>query len=41
MIQLRDNDNNGPFTPNGEAVTIRAVQLERGETATPYPGLTQ
>jgi hypothetical protein len=37
IIQL----SNGPFTPNGEAVTIRAVQLERGETATPYPGLTQ
>jgi hypothetical protein len=35
-IQLRDNSNRGAFRPNGQAVTIRAVQLERGETATPY-----
>ena len=35
IIQL----GNGNFTPSGGAVTVRAVKLEHGETATPYPGL--
>lgn len=30
----------GNFAPRGEAATIRGVKLERGETATPYSGLS-
>lgn len=37
IIQLSDRGNR-VFEPDDEAVTIRAVMLERGETATPYPG---
>src|SRR5439155_4962754 len=36
IVQLADNFGTRTFKPNGEAVTIRAVKLERGETATPY-----
>jgi hypothetical protein len=35
FIHLKDKGNDGVFTPAGEAITIRAVKLERGETATP------
>jgi hypothetical protein len=36
FIHLRDKRNKGTFMPNGEAVTIRAVKLERGDVTTPY-----
>jgi len=36
FIHLKEGENNGLFLPHGEAITIRAVKLERGETATPY-----
>jgi hypothetical protein len=39
IIQLMGADGSNGFAPNGEAVVLRGVKLERGETATPYPGL--
>jgi hypothetical protein len=41
FVHIADRGNTRAFKPNGEAVTIRAVKLERGETATPYPGFDQ
>jgi hypothetical protein len=38
-IQLLGPDGSSGFAPRGEAVVLRGVMLERGETATPYPGL--
>jgi hypothetical protein len=35
LVHLKDKGNDGGFVPNGEAVTIRAVKLEQGETVTP------
>jgi hypothetical protein len=39
IIQLMGADGSNGFAPNGEAVVLRATKLERGENATPYPGL--
>lgn len=36
FVHVSDKGNSGSFKPRGESVTIRAVKLERGETATPY-----
>lgn len=36
FIHVRDKGNSGHFKARGESVTIRAVKLEQGETATPY-----
>ena len=40
-IHLLDKGGRAAFPPHGETVTIRAVMLERGETATPHPVLGQ
>jgi hypothetical protein len=41
IIQLLGGDGSNGFAPNGEAIILRGVKLERGETPTPYPGLAQ
>jgi hypothetical protein len=41
IIQLLGADGSNGFAPNGEAILLRGVKLERGETATPYLGLGQ
>jgi hypothetical protein len=35
FVHVKDRRNSSNFKPNGEEVMIRAVKLERGETATP------
>jgi hypothetical protein len=39
LVQLLGADGSNGFAANGEAVVLRGMKLERGETATPYPGL--
>lgn len=41
FIQLKDSRRRGTFTPDGEAVSVRALKFERGEVATPYPGFDE
>jgi hypothetical protein len=36
LIQLADKRGNYSFEPNGESITIRAVQVERGNSASTY-----
>jgi hypothetical protein len=36
LLQLADRSCNAAFEPNGEAVLVRAVQLERGQSASAY-----
>jgi hypothetical protein len=38
FVHVLDKGNGRVFVPKGEAVDIRAVKLEYGETATPYSG---
>jgi hypothetical protein len=38
FLQLANSGGSRSFRPEGESATIRAMKLERGETATPYPG---
>ena len=41
LVQLLGADGSNGFAPKGQAVVLRAMKLERGETATPYAGLGQ
>jgi hypothetical protein len=36
FLHVADRDGNADFTPDREALTIRAVQIERGQSASPY-----
>jgi hypothetical protein len=40
IIQLADKRGNREFRPRGDPVIFRGVMLERGGTATSYPGIT-
>ena len=37
LLQIMDREGGGSFAPAGEAVELRAVQLERGHSASSYP----
>jgi len=37
LLQLLDREGSGSFVPAGEAVELRAVQLERGQSVSNYP----